>query len=42
MTIIVMIVAVTMIFWRTVIKLAMIGFVALAVYGLLKLLQGLH
>jgi len=42
MAIIVMIVVVTMIFWRTAIKLAMIGFVALAVYGLLKLLQGLH
>ena len=42
MTIIVVMVAVTMILWRTVIKLTAIGFVALAVYGLLTLFQGLH
>jgi hypothetical protein len=42
MMIILVIVAVAMIFWRTLIKLTLAGFVALAIFGLIFLLQGLR
>lgn len=42
MTIIVVIVTVAMIFWRSVIRLTIIACVALAVLGLHTFLQGLH
>ena len=41
-TIILAIVVVAVIFWRTVLKLAIASIVALAVLGLLQLLQSLH
>ena len=42
MMIILVIAAVAMIFWRTLIKLMLVGFVALAMLGLIFLLQGLR
>jgi hypothetical protein len=42
MLITLVIVAAVMVFWRTVIKLVVIGVVVLAVLGFLELLRGLH
>ena len=42
MTIIVVFATAAMIFWRTVIRLTIIAFAALAVFGLLTFLQSLH
>ena len=42
MMIILLIVTLGLIFWRTVIKLLIVGFMTLAIFGLIELLQGLH